>query len=123
LKKRQLYAAAGRLGGVLLSLLISGENDYVPAILGGIFGVGTVLLLRLYKKPEQNTVPERDERMDTMISRFSNYLSIIAIGVLWLAVFVFDYLGYQSIDLDLINGFLLLVLFTFLIGLTILKKK
>jgi hypothetical protein len=125
LKKKQLYvAAAGGLGGILLSLLISDGSNYVYPILGGVFGIGIALLiLSRYKKREQNNVPERDERLDAMISKFSNYVSVITIGTLWLAVFVFDTLGYQSIDLDLINGFLLLMLFSFLIGLSIIKRK
>ncbi|XXM70706.1 hypothetical protein ACQ0QQ_13380 [Lysinibacillus sphaericus] len=125
MNKKQLYVvAAGGLGGVLFSLLISDGNNYVYPVLRGVFGVGIVLLiLSRYIRKKHNNVPDRDERIDAMISKFSNYLSLLTIGTIWVAVFVFDTLGYQSIDLDLINGFLLLMLFAFLIGLSIIRRK
>lgn len=125
MKKNQMYVAAtGGLGGALFSLLFSDGDSYSSTIIGGVIGIGIVLLiLGQSKKEEQNNIPERDERLDAMISKFTNYLSVITIGFIWIAVFVFYALGYQSIDLSLINGFLLLMLFSFLVGLSIIRRK
>jgi dipeptide/tripeptide permease len=124
MSNRYLFGAIGGLFAVIITQFVSRENNYTSAILGGLTGIIiTFGIMRLIKKPKEDNVPERDERLDAMISKFINYLSTSAIGIVWISVLTLDYLGFDSVDLDYIYGFLLLVVFIFIIGISILKKK
>ncbi|WLD92870.1 hypothetical protein [Alkalihalobacillus sp. AL-G] len=124
MNKRIMFAAAGGLFGVLIPLLISGDTNYLPTILGGVFGIGVVFLtFKLFNKPKDNNIPERDERIDSMVRRFLSYVAIVTIGVMYICVFTFDYLGFESIDLIYMYEFLLLLTIIVLAGITIIRKK
>ncbi|NMH67889.1 hypothetical protein HF072_03705 [Bacillus sp. RO3] len=124
MSKRIIFAAIGGLFGVLIPLLISGDTNYLPAILGGVFGIGVVVLLfKLFHKPKDNKIPDRDERIDLMVRKFLSYVAIVTIGVMYLCVFTFDYLGFKSIDLIYLYEFLLILTFIVLVGITIIRKR
>lgn len=107
--------------GVLIALLLSKELDVIPGILGGVAGVGVVLILmKVFSKPSP---PKRDEQSVYIIRKFSTILLTITLLLLWVAVFVLYYLGYESINISYLNGYFMVAGLVFLVGLGIINRR
>jgi hypothetical protein len=125
MKKQQIIIVAliGILV-VLIALLFSKEMNLIPGIIGGVTGVCVVLILmKVFSKPSSDSLPKQDERSVAMIRKFSNVLLTITLLLLWVAVFVLYYLGYESIKISYLNGYFMVAGLVFLIGLGIINRR
>ncbi len=108
----------------LIALLFSKEMNFIPGITGGVTGVCVVLILmKVFSKPSSDSLPKRDERSVAMIRKFSTILLTITLLLLWVAVFVLYYLGYESIKISYLNGYFMVAGLVFLIGLGIINRR
>ncbi|MDR4938037.1 hypothetical protein RGU11_16790 [Rossellomorea marisflavi] len=118
-----IVALIGILVG-LIALLFSKEMNLIPGIIGGVTGVCVVLILmKVFSKPSSDSLPKQDERSVAMIRKFSNVLLTITLLLLWVAVFVLYYLGYESIKISYLNGYFMVAGLVFLIGLGIINRR
>ncbi|MCA0987242.1 hypothetical protein [Guptibacillus algicola] len=100
-------------------------SGVLSSLLGGVIGafIGLGIAKLLSKKPEHPNLPQRDERIDARINKFTNYFLTIGVGVFLLNGVILEYIGDDTIRLVFLFQFLLVGIFSYLIGVDVVGKR